>query len=270
MTIASEINKFTTLTKNTLDTFVAYRASFLVWRLQLFVTFSVFYYLWVAIASSRSQVGSYSIPNLISYFVVGYLVRAIVFSTRTSDLGGDIQSGSLAQLLLKPIGTLRYYFSRDIIDKLFNIFFMTFEMLFIYFVFQPQLVVPSFQNLILFLISLVFATISFFFYSLIISFMSFWSESAWASRFLFGVVIVTLFSGQFIPLDLLPSWFIKTIDFTPFPYFYYYPLRLFLGMELPLHSFQILIQSAIISLILYLLAKYTWRLGLKKYQSYGN
>ncbi len=270
MILASEINKFAILTKNTLDTFVAYRASFFIWRLHLFINFLVFYYLWIAIAQNQQTVGNYSFNSLISYFVIGYMVRSIVFSTRTADLGGDIQSGSLAGLLLKPIGTIKYYFSRDIIDKLFNMFFMIIEMVMIIIVFRPPLTLPALPNFLLFLFATALATIIFFFYSLIISFMAFWSESAWASRFLFGVVIVTLFSGQLIPLDLLPKWFMALNDLTPFPYLFYYPLRLWLGMESVNHSLVILIQSGLIASVLYLITVKIWRLGLKKYQSYGN
>lgn len=262
--------KYLLIAKNTLQEYFVYRINFVFWRLQVFVSFLIFYYLWVAVSTGKDHVGNYSIPQIYSYFIIGYLIRAMIFTTRTADIGGDIQNGNLSTLLLKPISTIRYYFSRDIIDKLFNMGFMAIEFSLILFAFRPPLVVPTLVNLIYFSIAVIISIIIFFFYSLVVSFITFWSDQAWSSRFLFGVVFVNLFSGQYVPLDLLPPQVLKFLNYTPFPYLYYYPVRYWMGLENPASIFPRLLVSILILLFFYFLSQYLWLVGKRKYQSYGN
>ena len=138
--------KYLRIAINTLQEYFVYRVNFFFWRLQVFIFFVMYFSLWSAVSNGHSSLGSYTIPQLYSYFVVGYIIKAVVFSTRTQDLGGDIQNGNISTLLIKPISTLKYYFSRDLIDKFFNLFFMFFEFILILVLFKPTLFIPTMQN----------------------------------------------------------------------------------------------------------------------------
>lgn len=262
--------KYLLIAKNTLQEYFVYRVNFIFWRLQVFVSFLIFYYLWVAVSEGKTHVGAYTIPQIYSYFIIGYIIRAMVFTTRTADMGGDIQSGQLSTLLLKPINTLRYYFSRDVVDKMFNIVFMAVEFGLILLFFRPSLVVPTPLNLLFFIISLILSIIIFFFYSLVVSFITFWSDQAWSSRFLFGVVFVNLFSGQYLPLDLLPKGMLNFLSYTPFPYLYYYPVRYWMGLESASTILGRLGITVLILFFLFFLVQHLWLKGKQKFQSYGN
>jgi ABC-2 type transport system permease protein len=262
--------KYFIIAKNTLQVYFTYRLSFLFWRLQIVISFLIFYYLWSAVAVGKQFLGSYTIPQIYSYFVIGYIIRALVFTTRTGDIGGDIQTGELTSLLLKPIGIIKYYFSRDLSDKLFNLVFMLVEFSLLLLFLRPQLIAPTLPDFLLFLASLLIAVVLFFFYSLIISFLTFWTETAWSSRFLFGVVFINLFSGQYLPLDLLPRPIFHLLNYTPFPYLYYYPVRFWLGKETGPQAFFILLISFLILVFFYLLAHFLWVRGKLRYQAYGN
>jgi len=230
----------------------------------------MFFSLWSAISTGKSNLGVYTIPQIYSYFVIGYIIKALIFTTRTQDIGSDIQNGSISTLFIKPISTLKYYFARDIIDKLFNTFFMFFEFILILFLFKPSFSFPTRENFIYFLLFLILSIITFFFYSLVISFIAFWSDDAWSSRFLFGVVFVTIFSGQYIPLDFLPTTVAQILDYTPFPYMFYYPLKIWLGQVPSNIIYGKLFIGVLICLFLYFLSQLMWLKGKQKYQSYGN
>lgn len=262
--------KYLQIAKNTLQVYFAYRASFIFWRLQLIISFVIYYSLWHAVGQGKANLGSYSIPELYSYFVFGYIIRTLVFSTITADIGGDIQNGHLSTLLLKPISIIKYYFARDVVDKLFNLFFMVFEFSLIILIYRPPLVWPDLAHFIVFLVSLLLSIITFFFYSLVVSFITFWADNAWSSRFLFGVVFVNLFSGQYIPLDFLPTWISRILDYTPFPYLYFYPLKIWLGQLTTSASLERLLPGALTMLFVYFLSRVLWLAGKQKYQSYGN
>jgi len=234
------------------------------------VSFVIFYSLWHTVGQSRGQVGLYSLPQLYSYFVIGYIVKALVFTTRTADIGGEIQNGNLSTLILKPIGTIQYYFSRDLVDKLFNLSFMLVEFASIIFIFKPELVFPSPKNLFLFIIFILLSIVTFFFYSLSVSFVAFWTDSAWSSRFLLGVVFVTLFSGQYVPIDFLPESLKNILSYTIYPYMYYYPVKVWLGHLSLEESMYRLFIGFVMLLITFFITKFLWSSGKRKYQSYGN
>jgi ABC-2 type transport system permease protein len=261
--------KYLIAANNMIQNYLAYRVNFIFWRLQMFISFVIFYYLWYSVSLGQTQVGDYRLPQLYSYFAIGYIIRALVYATRTADRGGEIQNGDLSNRLLKPMGVIKYYFSLDLVDKIFNLSLMFLEFGLILLFFHPQLVVPTPSDLFYFLIVLVLAVGLFFCYSLIISLLTFWSDQAWSSRFLLGVVFVNLFSGQFVPLNLLPRWLQTILDYTPFPYTYYYPIRIYLGLSTPPQIFRIILITILNLLFYYFLAQLLWQQGIKKYQSYG-
>jgi ABC-2 type transport system permease protein len=262
--------KYLVIAKNTLQEYFVYRINFVFWRLQVFVTFIIFYSLWATVGESRGGIGNYNPSQLYTYFMVGYVLRALVFTTRTADIGGDIQNGNLSTLLLKPIGTIKYYFSRDLVDKIFNLGFMLIEILILLFMFRPQFIYPTFQNFLLFLVSTILATMLFFNYSLIVSFATFWVDNAWSSRFLFGVVFANLFTGQYIPLDLLPPTITKLLDYTPFPYLYYYPLKIWINHYDSISISNQILSGLLLNIVIYFIAQLLWRSGIRRFQSYGN
>lgn len=223
----------------------------------------------MAVSQNKVAIGPYSIPQLYSYFIVGYIVRAIVFSTRTADLGGQISSGDISQWLVKPLGVIKLFMARDLVDKLFNLAFMSIEFTIILAIIRPPLIIPSVVQTLSFSFLLIIATILFFVYSLLISIITFWSDQAWSSRFLFGVVLINLLSGQFIPLNLLPPIFLKILNFTPFPYLYYYPVLVWIGQVNSSEIITLALQGLCVLLSLSGLCAILWQKGLQKYQSYG-
>ncbi len=236
----------------------------------MLVSFFILFYFWAAVSETNQGVGSYTRPQLYAYFIVGYVIRTLVFSTRTGDIGGAITSGDLSKHLLRPLSVLKFFFTRDLVDKLFNIFFMIFEFAFILFILKPQMILPSPKNLFYFLSLLVLAIVIFFFYSLVVSLATFWTDQAWSHRWLFGVVLVNIFSGQAIPLDLLPTPIFNILKFTPFPYLYYYPVKFWIDDSLNASFLPLFIQSLLILLVLFFLSRFFWKKGLIKYQGYGN
>lgn len=266
----SRINKYIVIAKNTLQEYFAYRTNFFFWRFRTFISFLIYYFLWLAIAHGKTSIGSYTQAQLYTYFVVGYVIRTLVFSTRTSDLGSAITGGSLSRLLLKPLGVFKFFFARDLVDKLFNAFFLLFEFSLILLLFKPELISPLPQNVLYFLLSTLLAIISFFLYSFLVSLVAFWTDTPWSGRWLFGIVFVNIFSGQAIPLDLLPQPVYNILINTPFPYFYYYPMQLFLGKIPAVQIWPLLAKSILLAIVVFALVKFIWKKGLIRYQSHGN
>jgi len=250
---------------------LVYRLNFIMWRVRMVISLLTFYYLWSAVTVSSSEILSYNQSSILTYVIVGWLVGNIVRSSRSIDAQGEIASGDLNNFLVKPLNYFLYWASRDISDKLLNIFFSIFELIAFYFIAKPPLLLP--QHLFgwaSFIISLALSLILYFFFSFVISMTTFWyyQGGGWAQRFLVFTLIGSL-GGTLFPLDMLPKTIYQLINLLPTAYFTYFPTEIYLN-RLSTTQFIIGIGTQIFwTITLYLLAKTLWRRGLKVYGAYG-
>jgi ABC-2 type transport system permease protein len=208
---------------------------------------------------------------MISYVFLVLLVQSFVLSSPSGDhIGGEIGSGEISNYLVKPISYIWFWFTRDISNKVLNLLFAFFEFTLLWAILKPDLHLQlSGVSVVGFLLSIIAAVFIYFFLSLSTRFVSFWSpENTWGLSF-FTIILVETLSGLIFPLDLLPDWAFKIIQFTPFPYLVYFPISIILGRLTGLSLVRILLQSAVWGLILYLLGKYMWKKGLKTYSAEG-
>jgi len=81
--------------------------------------------------------------------------------------------------------------------------------------------------------------------------------------------MILLFSGQFVPLTLMPKIVQDIAQYLPFQLLIYYPIQLILGKL----STQQIIQGYVMSIIWLgisaLLFNWVWRNGVKRYSAVG-
>jgi len=247
----------------TFKEYFAYRLNFLLWRLRVFIGLLVIFFLWQAAFDSTKTVGNYQPKVLFSYIFYANFLANFVLGTRTTDIAGEINSGAIINYLLKPFSFFHYYFTRDLADKLINIFFSFFEIFILVFLFKIPLVAPKQVALgMVFLLNGLFLS---FFINLIISFVGFWSREVWGTRFLFSI-LVSFLSGSYFPLDLLAKPLYYLFLATPFPYLFYLPTKIFLGEKFSLFLLFVAIGW---TGIFYYLTKKIWQAGIKNFAFWG-
>lgn len=247
-----------------------YRINFILWRVRNILGFLMVYFLWSGVFLTQTQIFGYSQNQILAYIFIALLVRAIVMSAPSADnIGSEIGNGDLSNYLLKPVGYLKFWFTRDLSSKILNISFVTLELTFLYFVFKPDLHLPSLISFISFLISTILATAIYFYLSSSARFIAFWApEDTWGLAFILFVLIETLGGGLF-PLDVLPVHFYTILQFTPFPYLLYFPVAIFAGKIESSQTVQVLLQSLGWLVGVYLLHLILWKKGLRTYTSAG-
>jgi ABC-2 type transport system permease protein len=243
----------------TLKEYLAYRLNFLLWRFRVFLSLVVLFFLWQAAFDNTKTIGHYQPKILFSYIFYANFLANFVLGTRTTDIANEINSGEIINYLLKPISFFRYYFSRDMADKLLNLFFSFFEILLLVILFKIPLVKP--KQIVLGTVFLINGVLLSFFINLIISFIGFWSREIWGPRFLFSVLVFFI-SGSYFPLDLLAKPIYYLFLATPFPYLFYLPTKIFLGEKFP---FFLLFFAIGWTVIFYYLAKKIWQAGIKNF-----
>lgn len=252
------------------DMFV-YRLNFVLWRLRNLLRFLMVFFLWRGIFSTTTSVFGYSQPQILSYVFMILVMQSLILSAPSTDnIGGEIGNGDLSNYLVKPIGYLKYWFTRDMASKILNVFFAFGEITLLWLTFRPVITLPSSPLAFLgFLIAAFFALMIYYLLSASARFIAFWTpENTWGLAFLL-LIFTEILSGGIFPLNILPSWAYFLLQLTPFPYFGYFPIAIFSGKIVGLEMLRVLVQSGIWLVITYALTKLLWKKGLVVYQASG-
>lgn len=263
--------KYLQVTKTSWQAGFVYRLSFVMWRVRMVVQFLALIFLWKAILHDRTAAFGYSDAQLLTYIIGTSIIRSLVFSSRSIDAQGEISSGDLSNYLLKPINYFKYWFARDVSDKLLNSLFMVGETI----VFVLLLGIPLFiqSNLWLFLLALtasILAMIMYYYFSFLISMTTFWlpEENGWPQRFLVFMLMEFLAGGLF-PLTILPNPLYNVVKFLPTAYFLNHPLQIYLGRTSVSEALIIVGTMVVWIVVLGSLCKWVFHQGLKVYGAYG-
>ncbi len=229
------------------------------------------YFLWGGIFVTNQVVFGYTQPQIITYIFLVLAVQAVVLSAPSGDnIGGEIRNGDLSNYLVKPLGYLKFWFTRDLASKLLNLLFATFEVTLLWFIFKPDLSLPfSLVSIFGFLLSAVLATVIYYFLSVSARFMAFWTpENTWGLAFVI-LVFTEMLGGSIFPLNILPGWAYLALQLTPFPYLVYFPVAILSGKIVGWAIARVLAQGLVWSILMFFGTKWLWRKGLVVYQASG-
>lgn len=208
---------------------------------------------------------------MLTYVFMVLIVQTVVASAPSADnIGGEISDGDLSNYLVKPIGYLKYWFTRDIASKCLNMLFAVFEVSLLWYFLRPQIVVPlALSTWLGFFSSLAVAVALYYLISACARFVAFWiPEYTWGLSFVV-LVFMEILAGSIFPLNILPGWLYSLLQLTPFPYMVYFPIAIFSGKIVGQELLRILIQYLIWLGIMFWFTKWLWARGLKVYQATG-
>ncbi|QQG40960.1 MAG: ABC-2 family transporter protein [Candidatus Levyibacteriota bacterium] len=264
------MRKYFLVITNTWNEILTYRLSFILWRLRTVLQLLTIYFLWSSLIPHQKTLFGYSQSLMLTYVIGTSFISSIVLSTRTHEIGENINSGNLSAFLARPIGYFGYWFARDMGDKLGNITFSLIELAFLFFLINPPLFFQTDVIYLLFFITTIFLGIILHFcIGSLLGMIGFWSPEVWAPRFIF-FILIGFFAGSLFPLDIFPKPIFNLLQFMPFSYLLFFPLKIYLGQL----SVPQIMQGISISLVWIIFLSgclyFVWRKGLKMYTAYGN
>lgn len=265
------MKKYLSIFKISFQQEFAYPINFIMWRVRNIMGVFLVFFLWEAIfVDPQRVIFGYDKAKILTYVFATIFMRAIVISSKTVNVTGDISDGKLSNYLLKPMNFFKYWFSRDAASKVLNLIFSIGEFLLLYLILRPPFFwQESLSNIGLFVASLVLAVVLFFLLILLISSIPLWvPEQSWAPVFLFFTIIEFLCGGTF-PIDVLPQAIQNILYLTPFPYLIFVPIQVYLGKWEALMVGKWFLISIVWVVILSIAVKNVWALGLKSYKSEG-
>lgn len=264
------MKKYIQVIKVTFEDYFVYRVNFLLWRLRAFTQIVVLYFLWRAAIPEGANILGYNQATILTYILGTSVIQSIVLSSRTAGAAGQIASGDISNFLLKPVSYLKYWFARDMADKVFNLFFSVFEISFILWLLKPPLIIQkSPKFVVLAVLAIAIAVSLHFFISFLLSLVAFWApENPWPPRFLF-MVIVGFFAGGLFPLDILPPMLFALLKLLPFTYLLFFPLNIYLGKLSNIELVTGILISILWVAFFSWIVKVVFRKGLKIYAAWG-
>lgn len=265
-----KVKKYWPVFKNTWQEYFTYRLNFAMWRVRTVTQLLLVYFLWCAIfQNQKGEIFGYSQQLILTYILGVSFLRAIVFSSRTIDVGDEINRGNLTNFLLKPLSYLKYWFTRDLADKILNLTLAVFELTLIFWLLKPEIFWQAdIWRLTLFGLAALLAMLLYFYINFLFGLLAFWTPEVWAPRFVF-LIFLEFFAGALFPLDILPKFLFNTLAFLPFPYLLFFPLKIYLGQ---LGFFQIttgFVISLSWILVFYQIVQLVWHQGLRIYSAEG-
>ncbi|MGD8744377.1 MAG: ABC-2 family transporter protein [Candidatus Woesebacteria bacterium] len=251
---------------------LAYRASFVLWRIRnVFQIFLVFF-LWDTIfLNSDRVVFGYDRTRMLTYVFGLMFVRAFVLSSKSADVAGEVSRGDISNHLIKPISYFKYWLTRDISSKALNIGFALVETAILFVLLNPPFFLQSNPlTLAAFIVSLAIAMFLYFIILFLNGAVPFWfPEMAWGMHFVVAVVVVEFLSGALFPIDILPQTAQRVINLTPFPYLIFFPLQVYLGNIEGIELLRGIAVSVFWVVALWFSLDKVWQRGLRVYQAHG-
>ncbi len=251
---------------------LTYRVNFLFRAVFGFVPLLATVYLWRAIYQGKNggNVADYSLAQMTSYYLLVTVVDAFtVVSEDDWQIAADIKDGNISQFLLKPIDYLSYRLCLYLAGRLIYLAVAAIPLLLFIYCLRAYFVPPGgWLVLAEFLFSVGLTALLQFFMSYTMALLAFWVLEV--STFIFILFAFEyLASGHLFPLDILPPALHRVLDFTPFPYQMYFPVGIYMGRITGSELLQGLFIQASWVLGAYLLARWVWSRGIRKYSAVG-
>lgn len=261
------MGKYSAVIFNSIKKNLAYRASNFIAMVSIVFSFGILFYFWTSIYRQGNQVGSYSLREIISYYIF-IAVFDMLFTANTAwGIGEEIRNGQITTSLLMPMKHLEYKFSQTVGALFYRIMFYGLIIALMLFLMRNFLTHPRDRfGYVLFLVVALAAYVLNFLIYYIVGIFSFWMMDN-TGFFYACFVIVSFMQGQWMPLDLLPNWFIVVANYLPFKYLFFVPVGIASGRTA--FEFSMLIIPIFWCVVLYLLAGWLYKKGIKKYEGYG-
>lgn len=254
-------------TKGVIQSFMSYGINFFVYILgDLFQTV-ILIYIWYAIFNSSTTpiIQGFTFAQMVGYVIISTMTNMLISNEVHWDISHDVQSGSIAMNLIKPVNYQLMKFFNMLGNLTVNFIFLFLPLWLLYtgYNFFTTGLLPSLSTVLLFFISIIQSSLILFFINYLFGLAAFFIE------YVFGFIfakeaIMRLLSGQLIPLSFFPASILLIFNFLPFASLVYTPTMIYLG------KFQgaLLIESLAVQTIwvalLYVMTQLLWHKAIKR------
>jgi ABC-2 type transport system permease protein len=246
-----------------------YRANLSMYLLYWIISPVVYLAVWITIANSQGSVNGLTANDFVTYYLTLLIVDQLTSDITIHILAYKIQDGTLSGDLLRPVhpiltGTL----VNNLSFKVLLLIILVPVWLLLCLLFHPNFSSVTAGSILLAAPGILLGFAISFLLGAVITCLAFWTTRVYAiSEFYFTLVI--LFSGQFVPLQLMPRFIQDVAQFLPFQMFKYVPIQIILNRMAP----EVILRNYAAGLAWFfaaaLLFRWVWREGIKRFSAVG-
>lgn len=246
-----------------------YRANLLMYLLYWLVSPIIYLAVWTSIALANGDVNGFTANDFVTYYMVLLICDQVTSNIVIHTFGYKIQDGSLSGELIKPIHPmLTNALVNNVAFKILTMIALTPIWVILFFLFKPDFSSVTLFGILLSIPAMILAFLIGYLQSAAITALAFWTTRVYSiHEFYFALIL--LFSGQFVPLPLMPKVIQDIAQYLPFQLMLYYPIQLILGKLSQEQIIQGYVMTGIWLVISLLLFNWVWREGVKRYSAVG-
>lgn len=247
-----------------------YRAESAIWFLFDILPPIMMAFLWLTAYESQASIAGYDLASMLLYTVGVMVLRTMITSHCEYAIDYEVRQGILSNYLVRPFNPWTFWFVIETAWKVVRGILLTPVLIVSLIWLSPYLRLPEIgpERLGLLLVSVVLAYVLCFFVKLSLGFLCFWLTDV-GGLGTFYEVVVYVFGGVLLPLELLPEPLRVVAGALPLQYIYYVPLSIMLGrLEGAAVWTALAAQLGWIG-TLGLLSLALWRNGLRRYEAVG-
>lgn len=246
-----------------------YRANLIMYLLYWLVSPIIYLAVWTSIASTKGDVNGFTANDFVTYYMTLLIVDQITSNIVIHTFAYKIQDGTLSGELIKPIHPmLTNALVNNVAFKGLTIMGLTPIWIILFFLFRPDFSDVTLTGILLAVPAMIMGFFIGYLLSAAITAFAFWTTRVYSIHE-FYYALILLFSGQFVPLTLMPNVIQNIAQYLPFQMLIYFPVQLILGN---LSSAQI-VQGYIVGFIWLIVSitifNWIWRNGVKRFSAVG-
>ena len=228
-------------------------------------------FIWISMYSGNhgDMLYGYTFPQMIMYVVVAGAVSKFTSTGVEYAVNEDIHSGGISKYLVRPVNYIGYRLCDAVGNKFSSMITMVFLtiMAVVVLIFAVGFKVTP-AAVFVFFVALFFAAVLNFFLFFCLSMLAFWLTEIGNFFHAMSVVIMVMSGGVF-PVSVFGRTYETIARYIPLTYTINYPIQILAGTVSPREAVGVLIIQLVWILLLALLARFTWNVGLKKYVAVG-
>src|SRR5215211_1517223 len=246
-----------------------YRANLIMYLLYWLVSPIIYLAVWTSIANSKGSVSGLTANDFVTYYMTLLIVDQITSNIVIHTFAYKVQDGTLSAELIRPIHPmLTNALVNNIAFKVLTMIGFIPIWIVLFFLYGPDFSNVTITSVLSAVPAVMMGFLVGFLLSASITSLAFWTTRVYSIHEFYYAMIL-LFSGQFVPLTLMPKLIQDIAQYLPFQMLIYFPIQLILGK---LSSAQIT-QGYLVGIVWLLTSiivfNLIWRNGVKRFSAVG-
>ena len=246
-----------------------YRANLLMYLLYWLVSPIIYLAVLTSIANTKGNVNGFTANDFITYYMTLLIVDQITSNIVIHTFAYKIQDGTLSGELIRPVHPmLTNALVNNIAFKGLTIMGLTPIWIILFFLFRPDFSNVALSGILLAIPAMIMGFFIGFLLSAAITALTFWTTRVYSIHE-FYYALILLFSGQFVPLTLMPKLIQDISQFLPFQLLIYFPIQVILGKLSSPQIVQGYVMGVIWLVVSIAIFNWIWHNGVKRFSAVG-